>query len=95
MHLGFDFIIYEDLLMNSIGSIVNQGLIGLQSSQASIARSTQQIVEAGTTQRDNPARNDLVEPLINIKAQTRVFNASAKVVEVANDTIGTLLNIKA
>jgi flagellar hook-associated protein FlgK len=81
--------------MNSIGSIVNQGLIGLQNSQASIARSAQQIAEAGTTQRDNPARNDLVEPLINLKAQAQVFDASAKVVKVANDTLGTLLNIKA
>jgi flagellar hook-associated protein FlgK len=80
--------------MNNIGSIVNQGLTGLQNSQASIARSAQQIAEAGTTQRDNPAKNDLVEPLLNINAQTQVFNASAKVVKAANDTIGTLLDIK-
>jgi flagellar hook-associated protein FlgK len=81
--------------MNNIGSVVNQGLIGLQNSQASIARSAQQIAEAGTTQRNNPEKNDLVEPLINIKAQSQVFSASAKVVKVANDTIGTLLDIKA
>jgi flagellar hook-associated protein FlgK len=80
--------------MNNIGSMVNQGLLGLQNSQASMARSAQQIAEAGTTQRDNPAKNDLVEPLINIKVQTQVFTASAKVVKAANETIGTLLNIK-
>jgi flagellar hook-associated protein FlgK len=78
-----------------VGSVVNQGLIGMQRSQNEIAKSAQQIASAGTTERDNPAKNDLVEPLVNLKAQTHVFNASAKVVKAADETIGTLLNIKA
>ncbi len=79
----------------NIGSIVNQGLIGMQRSQTEMARSAQQIVAAGTTEKDNPAKNDLVEPLLNLKAQSQLFDASAKVVEVANRSLGTLLNIKA
>ena len=78
-----------------VGSAVNQGLIGMQRSQTEISRSAQQIAQAGTTQKDNPAKNDLVEPLVNIKAQTQVFDASAKVVQAASDTIGTLLKTKA
>jgi flagellar hook-associated protein FlgK len=78
-----------------IGSVVNQGLIGLQQSQSSIAQSAQQIAQAGTTQRDNPKANDVVEPLINIKAQSQVFDSSAKVVKAADETIGTLLDVKA
>ena len=78
-----------------VGSAVNQGLTGLQRSQTEIARSAQQIARAGTTERNNPQKNDLVEPLINIKAQTQVFNASAKVVKAADETIGTLLRTKA
>lgn len=78
-----------------IGSVVTQGLVGMQRSQAEINRSAQQIAQAGTTERDNPAKNDLVEPLVNIKAQTQVFDSSAKVVKAADETIGTLLNIKA
>ena len=78
-----------------IGSVVNQGLIGMQRSQTEMARSAQQIAEAGTTQKDNPEKNDLVEPLLNLKAQSHIFDASAKVVKTANDTIGTILNIKA
>lgn len=78
-----------------VGSVVTQGLIGMQRSQGEISRSSQQIAEAGTTQRNNPQKNDLVEPLINIKAQTQGFDASAKVVKAADETIGTLLNVKA
>lgn len=82
-----------------VGSAVNQGLIGMQRSQGEIARSAQQIAQAGTTERTSSSTSkkdpDLVEPLVNIKAQTQVFNSSAKVVKAASDSIGTLLNIKA
>jgi flagellar hook-associated protein FlgK len=67
----------------------------MQKSQSSMLQSAQQIAQAGTTQRDNPQANDVVEPLINIKAQSQVFDSSAKVVRAADETIGTLLDIKA
>lgn len=78
-----------------IGSVVNQGLIGMQKSQSSMLQSAQQIAQAGTTQRSNPSANDLVEPLVNLKVQAQVFDSSAKVVKTADETIGTLLDIKA
>lgn len=78
-----------------IGSVVTQGLIGMQRSQGEMARSAQQIAEAGTSQKDNPAKNDLVEPMVNIKAQSQVFDASAKLVKAADETIGTLLKTRA
>lgn len=78
-----------------VGSAVNQGLIGMQRSQTEIARSAQQILKAGTTERDNPAQNDVVESLVNIKAQTQIFDASAKIIKAADETIGTLLKTKA
>jgi flagellar hook-associated protein FlgK len=77
------------------GSAVTQGLIGMQRSQTEISKSAQQILKAGTTERDNPAKNDVVESLVNIKAQTQVFNASAKIVKAADETVGTLLKTKA
>ncbi len=77
------------------GSAVNQGLIGMQRSQSEISKSAQQILKAGTTERDNPAQSDIVESLVNIKAQTQVFDASAKIVKAADETIGTLLRAKA
>jgi hypothetical protein len=82
-----------------IGSVVNQGLIGMQKSQVSMAQSAQQIAQASNTQRaDVPASvqsGDLVEPLINLKIQSQVFDSSARVVKSADEAIGTLLDIKA
>lgn len=78
-----------------IGSVVNQGLIGMQKSQSSMLQSAQQIAQVGTTQRDTASANDLVEPLVNLKVQAQVFDSSAKVVKTADETIGTLLDIKA
>jgi len=78
-----------------LGSIVNQGLIGMQKSQSSMLQSAQQIAQAGTTQRDNAPANDVVEPLINLKIQSQIFDSSAKVIKSADETIGTLLDVKA
>jgi len=58
-------------------------------------QSAQQIAQAGTTQRDNPQANDVAEPLINLKVQSQLFDSSAKVVKAADETIGTLLDVKA
>lgn len=82
-----------------VGSVVNQGLIGMQKSQTSMAQSAQQIAQAGTTQRvdapnASPRSQDLAEPLINIKAQSQIFDSSARVVKAGDETIGTLLDIK-
>jgi len=78
-----------------LGSVVTQGLIGMQKSQASMQQSAQQIAQAGTTQRATPQANDVVEPLINLKVQSQVFDSSAKVVKAGDETIGTLLDVKA
>ena len=78
-----------------IGSVVNQGLIGLQSSQASINQSAQQIAQASAPQKGKSEGTDLVEPLVNIKVQSQVFDANAKVIKSADETLGTLINTKA
>jgi len=77
------------------GSAINQGLIGMQRSQVEMQRSAQQITEVGTTQRDNPQANDLVEPMVNMNLQAKLFDANAQVVKTANETLGTLLDTKA
>lgn len=77
-----------------VGSVVNQGLIGMQKSQVSMQQSAQQIAQAGTTQSTNPQANDVAEPLINLKVQSQIFDSSAKVVKAADETIGTLLDVR-
>ena len=78
-----------------IGSIVNQGLTGMQRSQAEMLRSAQQIASGGIGSSDASAKADVVEPLLNIKAQSQLFDSSARVVKAASESIGTLLNAKA
>ena len=78
-----------------VGSVLSQGLSGLQRSQSEINRSAQQIAQAGTSERNNPAKNDVTEALVNFKAETQVFNSSAKVVKAADEAVGTLLNTRA
>lgn len=78
-----------------IGSVITQGLVGMQSSQAEMTRSASQIAAASTVQRDDPAANDLAEPLVNLQLQAQLFDSSAKVVKTADETLGTLLDIKA
>lgn len=74
-----------------IGSVVNQSLIGLQSSQTEIAKSAQQIAQAA----QGDQTQDVIEPLINIQVQQQVFDSNARVVEAADESIGTLLDINA
>jgi flagellar hook protein FlgE len=77
-----------------VGSVINQGLIGMQKSQSSMFQSAQQI--AGMAKDGvNASSQDLAENLVNLKVQQNMFDSSAKVVKTANDTIGTLLDIKA
>ncbi len=77
-----------------IGSVINQGLIGMQKSQSSMYQSAQQI--AGMAKEGASASTqDLAENLVNLKVQQNVFDSSAKVVKTASDTIGSLLDIKA
>lgn len=91
--------------MIDLGSVVNQGLIGMQKSQTSMVQSAQQIAQTNVTQQAVSAQNaaadvrlrpqDVAEPLINLKIQSHVFDSSARVIKSADETIGTLLDTKA
>lgn len=74
-----------------VGSVVNQSLIGLHRSQAEMTKSAQQVSQAA----QGDSSQDVVEPLINIKAQQQVFDSNARVLEAADQAIGTLLDTKA
>ncbi len=77
-----------------IGSVINQGLIGMQKSQSSLHQSAQQI--AGMAKDGaNASTQDLAENLVNLKVQQNMFDSSAKVVKTASDALGTLLDVKA
>lgn len=74
-----------------IGSVVNQSLIGMQSARTEITQAAQQVAQVSVS--GQPA--DAVTPLINMKVQQQVFDSSARVLEVADQALGSLLDVKA
>ncbi len=102
-----------------IGSVLNEGVRGLQQSSREIQRSAQEISRANigpsgqenarteqTTQpeeqstlsplQEGPetsAQRDISEPLIELRRQEQLFNASAEVVSVADQTLGSIIDV--
>ncbi|WP_086930401.1 hypothetical protein [Agarilytica rhodophyticola] len=96
-----------------VGSVINEGLRGIQASQRELQRSANEI--AGANVRENPneqvdrstdttlppineaqesTQRGIEEPLIELRRQEQLFNASAQVVSVANENLGSLIDIK-
>ncbi|MBB6521049.1 hypothetical protein [Pseudoteredinibacter isoporae] len=71
---------------------------GLQRSQASAVEAAESIANPA---RFNPAEEakgvlePLAEPIVQLKESQQLFDASAKVIEVSNRTVGALLDISA
>ncbi len=85
-----------------VGSMVNQGLIGMQRSQTEMTRSAEQIAQASAMPAvpeapggDTPRSLNVVEPMLNIQAQQQVFDSSARVVETADEALGQLIDLRA
>ena len=79
----------------TISSVMQTGLQGMQNSQAEILKSADQIVRAGTIDKDSNAVIDFAEPIVNMKIEQRVFDASAKIVKTADEMLGTLMDGRA
>ena len=78
------------------GSLLQQGLTGIQQSSAQLTQAANTIAGANTGQ-DQPldVQRDITEPLIQQREQALVFDASAKVVKTADDMLGVLLDVTA
>lgn len=74
------------------GSTLQQGLNGLQNSTRATVEAANELVSAGTLQRTTSVVTDIVEPIIEINRQQQLFDASAKVVQAADQNIGTLFD---
>lgn len=68
-----------------------------------MAQSAHQIASAGTTARDSGAdinaalsgNINTAEPMVSLKVNLQLFNASAKVFDTADSMIGSLLDVRA
>lgn len=91
--------------IGSGGSAFDIARQGLQRSSESMQSSAQDIASlatksvGGTSVGGTPSAEasvmDVVEPMVNMKIQQNIFDASAKVISVSDDMLGSLLDIKA
>lgn len=93
----------------SVGSVLNQGVAGMQASSSSLLQSAQHIARAPIVSSasaselpvasavQNSLRQEpgLEESLINLQLQSQLFDANAKVVKAADETLGLLLDVRA
>lgn len=80
-----------------INSALNTGIQGIQEGIQGMDTAARKIARGGA---DGPAGSSegsgsLVEPIIDLKLYERSVEASAQVVKTADETLGTLLDIKA
>lgn len=76
----------------AIGSVLNTGVNGMQRSSAEMQKSAHEIASFGTSNLE--PEGTLAEPVVNMQFEQLIFEASAKVVSTASETLGTLIDIK-
>ena len=78
-----------------LSSAFQQGVSGLHNSTRSIVESASDLVRSGTVERASTTTTDIVEPLVKIRQQQHVFNGSVRVVDIADEALGALIDTKA
>lgn len=84
--------------VGGLGGALNAGMTGIQKGQEQITQAAQNIASANTQRPVTPnqaaTQGDLAQSLLEQKQGQRQVEASAKVVETAGKTIGSLIDIK-
>lgn len=84
------------MAIDATGSVLSQGLTGMERSSQEITKAAETIANASVTSPQAlNVQDSLVEPVTNMRVETVVFEASAKVVKTADEMLGTLINTKA
>lgn len=71
----------------------DSGLTGMRNGLDGLQKTASQIASKETMQGDSP--HELAESMVELKVNSNQVAASARVVQVTDDMIGTLLDIKA
>ncbi|MDX1693249.1 MAG: hypothetical protein R3208_05755 [Ketobacteraceae bacterium] len=74
-----------------INSVLGSGLQGVQKGFSTVNQAADKIAKVDRS--DNPA-GDIAESAVSLQLGKLQVQASAKVIETANETIGSLINIK-
>lgn len=92
--------------LGGVGGAMNAGLAGIQQGQQKLTQAAQEVASSGSgsVQTDRPVqpnqaatqtrKPDLADSLMDQKEGQRQVEASAKVVDTANQTLGSLVDIK-
>ncbi|MGR6872760.1 hypothetical protein ACU6U9_15150 [Pseudomonas sp. HK3] len=75
------------------GNALSAGLAGIQKGEQQLTQAAQQVASASTTRPVSP-NQDVAKALIEEKESQRQVEASAKVVQAADQTLGSLVDIK-
>ncbi len=78
--------------VGGLGGAFSAGLAGIQKGQEQVTQAAQEVASA-TTQRPVQASQDIAKSLTDEKEGQQQVEASAKVVETANQTLGSLVDI--
>lgn len=87
--------------VGGLGSTMNAGLAGIQQGQQKLTQAAQEVASANTERPVQPNQattqtqnTDLAKSLLEQDEGQRQVEASAKVVDTANQTLGSLVDIK-
>ena len=75
----------------AIGSVLNNGVAGIQKGLYNMNRASSEIAKVGTS--EDPAA-DLTQSAVSLLSSKIQVEASAKVLETASKTIGSIIDIE-
>lgn len=78
--------------VGGLSGAFNTGLAGIQKGQEQVTQAAQEVASANTERPVQPSQ-DLAKSLTDSKQGQRQVEASAKVLETANQTLGSLVDI--
>jgi flagellar hook protein FlgE len=78
--------------VDGIGGAFSAGLAGIQKGQEQVTQGAQKVASANIQRPEEP-NQDIAQSLMEKKQGQRQVEASAKVVDTANQTIGSLVDI--
>ncbi|MFY0641032.1 MAG: hypothetical protein JXR16_08300 [Bermanella sp.] len=79
--------------VGGLGGALSAGLAGIQKGEQQVTQAAQQVASASTERPVSP-NQDVAKALLEEKEGQRQVEASAKVVQAADQTIGSLVDIK-
>ncbi|MCK5790528.1 MAG: hypothetical protein KAH34_06770 [Ketobacter sp.] len=74
-----------------IGSVLNNGVAGIQKGLSEMNKASAQVAQVATS--EDPA-TDLAESAVSLLQSKLQVQASAKVVQTASDTMGSIIDIE-